>query len=173
MAKKQNNSSNGSSKGSSTISERIYNLAKPLCDELGLGLWDVRFEKEGTTWYLRVFIDRDDEYITIEDCEKFHRPFNDILDEVDPIDQSYVFEVSGPGLARVLRRPEHFDKCIGDEIRVKTYAQVEELGGMKEFVGTLMSCEDKKITLMVLEKEITLPLSDCAKICLNDDEDLF
>ena len=74
-------------KSGSTV-KRIAELAKPLCDELGLELWDVKFEKEGATWYLRVFIDKDGG-INIDDCESFSRPFNKLLDEVDPISQSY------------------------------------------------------------------------------------
>jgi ribosome maturation factor RimP len=81
-------SKGGSSKKSTA--DLVAELAQPLADELGLFLWDVRFEKEGATWYLRVLIDKDGGG-TMEDCENFTRPFNKILDEADPIPQSYVF----------------------------------------------------------------------------------
>lgn len=160
-------------KGAGGVAERVFDLAKPLCDELGLILWDVVFEKEGTTWYLRVYIDREDEFVTIEDCESFHRPFNDILDEVDPIEQSYVFEVGGPGLGRTLRRPEHFIYCEGCEVRVKTYKPLEQFGNQKEFIARLITLEGKTLTLEYNDEMFDIPLSDCAKVSLYDDEDLF
>lgn len=73
----------------SKVVSAVRELAQPLCDELGLFLWDVRFEKEGATWYLRVIIDKDGG-INIDDCEALHRPLNDLLDETDPIPQQYV-----------------------------------------------------------------------------------
>ena len=86
--------------------DRITELAQPLADELGLFLWDVRFEKEGATWYLRVLIDKDGG-VTMEDCENFTRPFNKILDEEDPISQSYVFECGSPGLGNFAVLPSN------------------------------------------------------------------
>ncbi len=157
-------------KGVSTT-DRIRDLAQPLCDELGLFLWDVRFEKEGTTWYLRVLIDKDGG-VDIDDCEAFSRPFNTILDEVDPISQAYVFEVGSPGLARELRRPEHFECCIGDELRIRF---IREVNGEKEFIGTLTGYEKGKITVVKRGEEALteVVLSECAFVKLCDDENLF
>ena len=150
--------------------ERIRELAQPLCEELGLFLWDVRFEKEGATWYLRVFIDKDGG-IEITDCENFSRPFNKILDEVDPISQQYVFEVGSPGLGRDLKRPEHFECCVGDEVRIKTIRPVED---ERDFIGTLVSYENKEFEIEVAEKgTIKLKLTDCSFVKLYDDGDLF
>lgn len=150
--------------------ERIRELAQPLCEDLGLFLWDVRFEKEGATWYLRVFIDKDGG-IEITDCEDFSRPFNKMLDEVDPISQSYVFEVGSPGLGRDLKRPEHFESCIGDEIRVKTIRPIEN---EREFIGTLVSYENKEFVIEIAEKgKMQFNLSDCSFVKLYDDGDLF
>ena len=94
-----------------TTVEKVRELAQPIADELGFFLWDVRFEKEGATWYLRVLIDKDGG-IDMDDCEAFTRPMNKVLDEADPISQSYVLECGSPGLGRELRRPEHFELWI-------------------------------------------------------------
>lgn len=149
--------------------ERVRLLAQPLCDEQGLFLWDVRFEKEGATWYLKVLIDRDGG-IDMDACEAFTRPFNDILDDADPIAQSYVLEVGSPGLGRELRRPEHFIVCIGDEVRVKTIRPNAD--GDREFIGILMSYDKNEFTIAQSEAEedrITFKLADCSYVKLNDD----
>lgn len=162
--------------GKKNTVERIRELAQPLADELGLFLWDVRFEKEGATWYLKVLIDKDGG-VTMDDCENFTRPFNKILDETDPIEQSYVFECGSPGLGRELRRPEHFEVCIGDIIRVRLIRPDEN--GEKEFVVGLAGYDKDKIYCEKLDDEgngiedIQFNLSDCAYVKLNDDEDLF
>ena len=106
----------GSDRSKKSTVDIVTELAQPLADELGLFLWDVRFEKEGATWYLKVLIDKDGG-VTMEDCENFTRPFNKILDEADPISQSYVFECGSPGLGRELRKPIHFEVCIGAATR--------------------------------------------------------
>lgn len=158
-------------KKSGNTVERTMELAQPLCDELGLFLWDVRFEKEGTTWYLRVFIDKDNG-VDIDDCEAFSRPFNDILDREDFISQSYVFEVGSPGLGRELRRPEHFECCIGDLIKIRF---IREKDGEREFVATLKGYEKSKIAVKKQgsEEESEILISDCAFIRLFDDDNLF
>ena len=155
---------------------KVRALAQPLADELGLFLWDVRFEKEGATWYLRVLIDKDGG-VTMDDCEAFTRPFNKILDDEDLISHSYVFECGSPGLGRELTRPEHFEVCIGDEIRMKLIRPDEE--GQREYVGILTGYDGDKIAVDICtdENEETLrkifPLSGCAYVKLNDDADLF
>ncbi|HCJ41570.1 ribosome maturation factor RimP [uncultured Ruminococcus sp.] len=157
--------------------ERITELAQPLADELGLFLWDVRFEKEGATWYLRVLIDKDGG-VTMEDCENFTRPFNKILDEEDPIAQSYVFECGSPGLGRELRKPIHFEVCIGDAVRVRLIRPDEN--GEREFIVGLVGYDDtnKVIACQTLDENgdgvenVRFKLSDCAFVKLFDDGDL-
>lgn len=165
-------SKNIGGKGSNTAS-RVRELAQPMCDELGLFLWDVRFEKEGATWYLKVFIDKDGG-VDMDDCEALSRPLSTALDEVDPIEQSYVLEVGSPGLGRELRRPEHFECCIGDEIRV---CFIRPRDGEKELIGTLCGYGENEKNVISLKKpdgEIDeIPLSDCAYVKLHDDEGLF
>lgn len=149
---------------------KVRKLAEPLCDELGLFLWDVRFEKEGATWYLRVFIDKDGG-IDMDDCESLHRPLDKLLDEADPIPQAYVFEVSSPGLARELKRPEHFEVCIGDPIKIRF---IRPRNDEKEIIRTLTGYEKSEIEVSDenggTEKIL---LSECASVKLYDDADLF
>jgi len=153
------------SKNGNTV-EKVFNLAKPLADELGLILWDIRFEKEGSSWYLRVLIDKD-EGVSIEDCEAISRPLNTLLDETDPIEQSYIFEVGSPGLERDLRKPEHFEKYLDSEVKVKFYHAVNT---PKEIVAKLMAYDKDKITLAISDGEtLEAKLSECAYIKVNDD----
>ena len=98
--------------------QKVYDLIKPITDDLGYYLWDVCYEKEGAMWYLRVFIDQD-EGIGIEDCERATAPINQILDEKDPIPQSYMLEVGSAGLERELVKEEHFEVCQGDTVRIR------------------------------------------------------
>ncbi len=156
-------------KGSNTV-DKVFDLAKPLADELGLILWDVRFEKEGANWYLRVFIDKEDG-IDIEDCEAISRPLNKILDETDPISQSYIFEVCSPGIGRELKRPEHFERFMGEEIRIRLIRAIDNI---KEYIGVLKEYTKDKITIQD-ENNTTIEVitADCAYIRLNDDDNLF
>lgn len=155
------------------VAEKVRQMAQPLCDAQGVFLWDVRFEKEGASWYLRVFIDKDGG-VDIDDCEAVSRPLSDLLDESDPIPQSYVLEVGSPGLARELRRPEHFQCCIGDEIKVRLI-RPDENSGEKELIGALSGFEKNIIYMKRTDNgsDIELPLSSCAYVRLHDDEDLF
>ena len=158
-----------SGKKSGNTTQRVYELAKPLADSLGLDLWDIRFEKEGSNWYLRVFIDKDGG-VSIDECEALSRPLNIILDETDPIEQSYIFEVSSPGLGRELKKAEHFEKFLGQQIRIKLYHAVN---GNKEFTGVLLDFSKNLITLEASGQKMEIALSDCAFVRLFDDDDLF
>ena len=89
-------------------------LALPVAEQIGVELWDVRFEKEGTEWYLRFFIDKDG--LTIEDCENFSRAIEPIIDEADPIEQSYNLQICSPGVERELVRDFHFTSYMGSQM---------------------------------------------------------
>jgi ribosome maturation factor RimP len=157
-------------KKSGNTVDKVYELAKPLADEIGVDIWDIRFEKEGSNWYLRVFIDKEGG-VFIEDCEALSRPLNKLLDETDPISQSYIFEVCSTGLGRELKKPEHFEKFIGSEVKVRLIRAVDNI---KEFIGILLEYNKDAITLQ-LDEETTgeFKLSECAYVKLNDDDDLF
>lgn len=147
-----------------------YELAKPIADEAGVYLWDVRFEKEGSSWFLKIIIDSDDG-ISFEECEAVSRPLSELLDEKDFIEQSYYLEVSSPGVMRELRRSDHFEVCIGDAVLVKLIRPAED--GRREFSGVLKRYEDRRFDL---EEEngaiLTFSLSDCAYVKLDDDIEL-
>lgn len=148
--------------------QQITKLAEPIVKELGLYLWDVRFEKEGADWYLKVIIDSDDG-ITFDECEAVSRPLSKLLDETDPIEQSYFLEVSSPGTARQLRKAEHFSACIGEQVTVKLIRPVD---GKREFIGELTAFEDAVVTINEQGQAFSFPFADCASVKLYDDFDL-
>ena len=116
---------------------RVFDLIKPCVEEKGVTLWDVRFLKEGATWYLRVIIDSENG-IGIENCVEVHHAIDPILDEADPVSQAYTLEVCSPGWERELTRPEHFEIMTGRTVRVKT---IRPIDGQKEFEGVLKGCD--------------------------------
>ena len=151
-------------KGGNTVAQ-IEKLARPIVEDLALYLWDVRFEKEGADWYLRIIIDSNDG-ISCDDCEAVSRPLSKLLDETDPIEQAYYLEVSSPGVERELRKPEHFEVCIGDTVRVKL---IRPVNGEREFIGELVKYQDNVLTIRQTEDEKSFAFSDCAFVKLYDD----
>lgn len=145
--------------------ERVYSLIKDTVEGCGVELWDVRFLKEGASWYLRVFIDKP-EGITIDDCTDVSHAIDPVIDEADPIDVSYYLEVCSPGLERELSRPEHFTKMQGRKIKIKLY---KALDGVKEFTGILMSA-DGNIVLETENGELTFTAKEISKAHLCDFE---
>lgn len=145
---------------------KIYDLVKPITDELEYFLWDISFVKEGAVWYLRVFIDRD-EGISIQDCEAVTAPVSDMLDREDPISQSYILEVGSAGLERELVREEHFEACIGDVVQVRL---IRAINGEKDIIGTLLSAGNDEITVADDDgNEKKYMLSDIAHVKLYLD----
>ena len=146
------------------VAERVFLLAKKEAEKLGLILWDVKFVKEGASYYLRIFIDKENG-VGIDDCSNLSHAMDPILDEADPIDKSYYLEVCSTGLMRELTRPEHFEFLKGREIIVSLYKAIDK---EKTIVGILKSYENEVLTLELENKEITLNKSDISKIKLND-----
>lgn len=149
-----------------TTAEIAARLAGPVLEEQGLTLWDLRFEKEGSLWYLRYFIDKE-EGLTIQDCEAFSRAMDRLLDEADPIPQSYTLEVSSPGIERELTRDWHFDACMGMEVTIRLIRPVD---GVREFTGTLAGYGDGRVTLLLPgDREMTCSAEETASIRLYND----
>lgn len=147
-------------KGGFTV-ERAEQIARPVLEQLKLTLWDVRFEKEGSVWYLRYFLDKKGG-VTIDDCEAFSRAVDPLLDEADPIEQSYTLEVSSPGVERELTRRRHFEESIGKTLSVRLIRPVE---GVRDFVGVLTACTPESITLRIDEDvEMELDKKEAAHI---------
>ena len=125
------------------VTDIVAQLATPIVEAAGCSLWDVEYIKEAGQWFLRLYIDKEGG-ISIEDCEAVSRPMSDLLDEADPIEGSYVFEVSSAGADRVLKTPDHFEQFMDAEVEVKLYRPRE---GRKEFVGLLKSFADGDVSI--------------------------
>ncbi len=117
----------------SNIASRVEELVSPIADSMGYYLWDVEFVKEGADKYLRITIDTEDG-VTIDDCENFHRAIDPLLDEADPIPDSYILEVSSPGIERELKTDAHIEACEGWDVEVRLYAPLD---GTKSYRGVL------------------------------------
>lgn len=118
-------------------------LLEPIVEKLGFELVDVEYVKEGGTWYLRAYIDKPGG-IAVDDCEAVSRRFSDILDEKDYIEDSYIFEVSSPGLGRPLKKEKDFKRNLGEEVEIRTYRAIDR---QKEFVGILKSYDENTVTI--------------------------
>lgn len=129
-------------KGGNTVAT-VRSIVEPIASQLGLEIWDIRFLKEGSQWYLRIFIDKDGG-VSIDDCVDLTHAINEPLDKADPIEQAYCLEVSSPGVERELIKPEHFEKYVGAKIMVK---MIRPIDGKREFKGILESFDDGNITL--------------------------
>lgn len=114
---------------------------------MGLYLWDIQYIKEGATWYLRILIDTE-EGITISQCEDFNRAIGDKLDEIDLIKQSYMLEVSSPGIDRHLTQDWHFEKLVEKEVEINF---IRPIDGQKVFVGKLVSKQGDEIKVLIDE----------------------
>ncbi len=127
----------------SKITDLIWSLAEPVAKNHGCSIWDVEFVKEAGTRYLRVYIDKD-EGICIDDCEAVSRELDPILDEADPIAESYVFEVCSAGAERELKRPSDFERFLGSTVEVRFF---QNINGRKSVIGTLQSYENGDVTV--------------------------
>lgn len=168
MAKMPQNPRGNAEKGAKKTAETVRRLVMPIIDEFGLLLWDVRFVKEGADWFLRVYIDREDTAVSIDDCVNVSRRLSTLLDEVDPIPQSYCLEVSSPGVERELTRPEHFSRFEGYPVVVRLYRARD---GVKEFVGLLEGLDENGQLLLQDENEniLTFDRKDISAVHVLDD----
>ena len=152
------------SKAKKSVAEAVTEIALPIAKELGLELWDVKFLKEGSNFYLRVFIDKT-EGITLEDCENMSRKLDEPLDILDPIDVSYCLEVCSPGIERELSSDAHFEKYIGSEVNVQLIRPDENKN--KNIRGKLHSFDGESVKIETEEKIFELPRKNIAKINLK------
>lgn len=145
--------------------EIVTNLAQPVVEGMGLQLWDVRFEKEGASWYLRVFIDKEGG-VTIDDCEAVSRRLDKIIDEADPISQSYYFEVSSPGIGRALTRLWHLQRYLGQVVEVRLIRPVD---GVRDLMGPLLRADEHTIALQTDGGEREIARKDASYIRLHEE----
>ena len=125
------------------VTEIVAELAAPVAAELGCELWDTEYVREAGQWFLRLYLDKAGG-VDILDCENVSRKVSDLLDEVDPIESSYMFEVSSARAERQLKRPSDFERFMGSPVLVKTYKNRD---GRKEFAGILAGYEDGAVLL--------------------------
>jgi len=141
------------------IEEVIFNLTEPIIEDNGLELVDVAFVKEGSEWFLRIFIDKDDG-VNLDDCEKISRLVSDKLDETDPIHQAYHLEVSSPGIERPLKKTKDFIKFQGYLVQVKTFVPIDR---KKQFSGKLETVTENEITISNENGLIVIPREKISK----------
>lgn len=151
--------------------DAVWALCEPFASQLGLSIWDVRFQKEGGDYFLRVFIEKEGG-VTIEDCEAMSRAIDAPLDELDAIEQSYCLEVSSPGLERELVRPEHFEAYLGCPVMVRLIRP--DASGRRELKGTLAGYEAGMVSLLPAgeEQPVMIAKKDTVFVKADDfDED--
>ena len=149
------------------IAGAVAPLVEPITAELSLNLWDIRFVKEGATWILRVVIDREDEPVSINDCVAVSRKLSPVLDEADPIPQSYCLEVTSPGVDRELTREEHFAYYEGYPVNLKFYAPDEN--GRREIAGILLEWENGYSIQTEDEETLTFDKKQVASVHAIDE----
>lgn len=132
-----------------TYEARTQELLKPIADANHVEIYDVEYVKEGSGWYLRCYIDKE-EGVNINDCEAVSRALSDELDRVDFIEDAYTLEVSSPGLGRALKKDKHLEKSLLKEVEIKTYKPIK---GRKEFTGILKAFDENTVTLGAALKE--------------------
>ena len=147
------------------LQEQIQLLLDPILGSLGLTLWDLEIRKQGPQWLLRIYIDRETGGVTLGDCEAVSRDLGTVLDVEDIIPHAYTLEVSSPGLDRSLTRPEHYRRCRGSLVKIKTF---QPINGVKVFKGKLAGLED---LVVVLEQDsgetLRIPLDNVSKASLE------
>ncbi|MCM3569064.1 ribosome maturation factor RimP [Neobacillus mesonae] len=146
----------------SKVTEMVEELAAPICQELDIELVEIEYVKEGKSWFLRVYIDKD-KGVDIEDCGLVSERLSEKLDEIDPIPHNYFLEVSSPGAERPLKKPKDFEKAIGKNVFLKTY---EPIDGEKNFEGILQEFDGQivkiEIKIKTRKKTIEIPYEKVA-----------
>lgn len=145
------------------VTELVAELALPAVEQQGCTLWDVEYVREAGQWYLRLFIDKAGG-VDILDCEAISRKVSDLLDEADPIEGSYVFEVGSAGAERQLKRPSDFEQFIGSPVLLKTYKPRD---GRKEFSGDLKGYDNGAVEITVGEQVLRFEKAEVAMVRLR------
>lgn len=153
--------------GKGNTVSKVTEIVTPYAKELGLDIWDIRFVKEGTDWYLRIFIDKDGG-VSIDDCVDLTHAITKPLDDADPISQSYLLEVSSPGVERELVTDAHFEKYIGSDVMLRL---IRPIDNVRDFSGKMISY-DASVSAVTLEladgETLTVNKKDTSYIKLDD-----
>ena len=148
-----------------TYETRTEELLQPIVERFGVEIYDVEYVKEGSDWYLRAYIDKEGG-VNILDCEAVSRELSDALDVADYIEESYILEVSSPGLGRTLKKDKHLEKSLGEEVEIKTYKPIDKC---KEFAGVLKAYDKDTITIENDNNEMIFQRADIAVVRLALD----
>ena len=140
-----------------TREKDIEELVTPAIEALGCELWGVEFMSQGRHSKLRIYIERTEGGVSVDDCERVIREVGDLLDVEDVVPQSYTLEVSSPGMDRILFRPDHYSRNVGETVEVRLHFPFE---GSKRIVGVLAGIEDDQVLVQVGEEEYVLPLEN-------------
>ena len=146
------------------IEEAVWTMAEPLAEQNGLELIEVEFVKEGSEWYLRLYLYKENGTVELDDCEKISRLVSDQLDKKDPIEQAYRLEVSSPGIERPLKRDKDFLRFKGEKVRAKVFMPIN---GQKEFVGELGEVDAQTIQIICDGESVSVPRDKVSKIHLE------
>ena len=142
------------------IEEKVEELIKDKIENIGYSLYDVEYAKEGPNYYLRIYIDSP-KGIDLNDCEKVSNEINDVLDEANYIKEQYYLEVSSPGIERILRKDNHLEQNIGNQVEVKLFKKDEK--GNKSYIGELKAFDADTVTIETTE-EIKIERKNIAQI---------
>ena len=142
------------------IKETVREAVMPIAQEMGYRIWDVTYAKVGADYHLEITIDSDNG-IDINDCERFHRAIDPVLDEIDPIEGFYYLDVSSPGLERELRTEEHITLSMGSKVEAKLFAAKD---GTKSVIGILEGYEDGAVTVATANGSIRLEKNEISKL---------
>ena len=144
---------------------KVENYLLPMMEEYGFELVDVEYVKEAGTWYLRAYIDKEGG-ISVDDCEVVSRRLSDWLDKEDFIEESYILEVSSPGLGRPQKKEKDFVRSLGKDVEIRLYRAKDK---RKEFTGALKAFDRDTVTIEEDGKEITFERPEIALIRLAFD----
>ncbi len=151
--------------GKGNTVSKVYEIVSPFAKELGLEIWDIRFVKEGTDWYLRIFIDKQGG-VSIDDCVDLTHAVTKPLDDADPISQSYLLEVSSPGVERELVTDAHFEKYIGSDVMLRLIRPKDKV---RDFSGKMISYESGNIIIELADgSELSVNKKDTSFVKLDD-----
>ena len=146
------------------VTDLVASIAQPIVEQHGCQLWDVEYVREGSDYFLRIYLDKLEGSVDINDCEAISRAMDPILDEKDPIEGSYHFEVCSAGLERTLKRPSDFERFMGSAITVKLY---RPRNGLKEIPCVLEGYDNGKNTVTAGKETITFEKSEVALVRLR------
>ena len=145
------------------VTDLVASFAQPIVEAQGCQLWDAEYVREGSEYFLRLYLDKEGG-VDIADCEAVSRAVDPILDEKDPIQGSYHFEVCSAGLERALKRPGDFQRFLGSPVTVKLY---RPRNGLKEIPAVLRGYDDGRITVEAGKETITFEKSEVALVRLR------